>query len=67
MRSPRLPILLAVPLAAVVLGGCDVLDDAGPRGSQTREVGTFTRVEADGPVDVHVRVGAPERLEVRAG
>jgi hypothetical protein len=66
MRSARLIILALAAPAALALAGCSIGDD-GPRTSQTRDVDTFTRVNAPGSVDVRVRVGAPLRVRVHAG
>jgi putative autotransporter adhesin-like protein len=66
MRSARLIILALAAPAALALAGCSIGDD-GPRTTQTRDVDTFTRVNAPGSVDVRVRVGAPLRVRVHAG
>ena len=60
--------LLAVPaaLAAVLLAGCDLGDD-GPRTTQTRDVAAFTRIDNGTSVDVRLRVGEPQHVQVRAG
>ena len=62
MPSPR--SLLLLPLAAVALAGCG---DDGPRTSQTRDVAAFTRIENGSSVDVRLRVGEPQRVQVFAG
>lgn len=60
MRSLLLlPVLALIPLAAC--------GDDGPRTTQTRDVAAFTRVANDSSVDVRVHVGAPQRLQVKAG
>lgn len=60
MRSLLLlPVLAAIPLAAC--------GDDGPRTTQTREVAAFTKVVNDSSVDIRVHVGAPQRIEVKAG
>jgi hypothetical protein len=56
--------LLVLPLLALPLAACG---DDGPRTSQTRDVAAFTKVVNDTSVDGTVHVGAPERVEVRAG
>jgi len=60
MRSLLLlPVMAVLPLAAC--------GDDGPRTSQSRDVPAFTKLANDSSVDVRVHVGAPQRLEVRAG
>jgi len=61
-------LLLLPALAAVVLvTGCGVEDD-GPRTTQNRSVGTFTRLADDDSVDVRLHVGeGPQRVRVSAG
>jgi hypothetical protein len=60
-------ILLALPAAvAVALTGCSLGDD-GPRTSEEREVGAFTRIANSDSVDVRLDVGEPQRIVVRAG
>jgi hypothetical protein len=56
--------LLLLPLAALALAGCA---DDGPRTSQTRDVDDFTRIENRSSVDVRLRVGPTQRVEVFAG
>jgi putative autotransporter adhesin-like protein len=56
--------LLLLPLAALALAGCG---DDGPRTSQTRDVDDFTRIENRSSVDVRLRVGPTQRVEVFAG
>jgi hypothetical protein len=66
MSLPR-PYLLVLPvLAAVAFAGCSIGDD-GPRTSQTRDVASFASVDNSGSVDLRLHVGAPQRVEVRAG
>jgi hypothetical protein len=56
--------LLLLPLAALALAGCA---DDGPRTSQTRDVAAFTRIENRSSVDVRLRVGPTQRVQVFAG
>jgi hypothetical protein len=56
--------LLLLPLAVLALAGCA---DDGPRTSQTRDVADFTRIENRSSVDVRLRVGPSQRVEVFAG
>jgi hypothetical protein len=56
--------LLLLPLAALALVGCA---DDGPRISQTRDIDDFTRIENRSSVDVRLRVGPTQRVEVLAG
>ena len=56
--------LLLLPLAAVALAGCA---DDGPRTSQPRDVAAFTRIENRSSVDVRLRVGPTQRVQVFAG
>jgi hypothetical protein len=56
--------LLLLPLAALALAGCA---DDGPRTSQTRDVADFTRIENRSSVDVRLRVGETQRVQVFAG
>jgi len=65
-RSRPTAALLAVLVAALIAAGCSIGDD-GPTRSQTRDVARFTRVANDASVEVRVRVGAPQRVEVHAG
>jgi hypothetical protein len=67
MPSPLRALLpFTAAIAALVLAGCAVGDD-GPRTSQTRDVGAFTRVDNRDSVDVRLRVGVAQHVEVRAG
>jgi hypothetical protein len=59
-------ILLPAAIAAFALAGCSLADD-GPRRTQTRDVASFNRVASDGAVDVRLRVGEKQRVQVRAG
>jgi Putative auto-transporter adhesin, head GIN domain len=65
LPAPRF-LLLPAALAAVALTGCSVHDDH-PRRTQTRDVGGFTRIDTAAAADLHVHVGEPQRVEVRAG
>ena len=60
-----LPVLAAAGVA-LALAGCAIGDD-GPRTTQTRDVAGFTRIDNPGSVDVRLHVGAPQRVQVRAG
>jgi hypothetical protein len=62
----RSALLLPIALAGLALAGCAFEDD-GPRRTQTRDVGAFTRIESAGAVDLRLRVGEPRRVQVRAG
>ena len=62
MPSPR--SLLLLPVAALALAGCG---DDGPRTSQARDVAAFTRIENRSSVDVRLRVGESQRVQVFAG
>jgi hypothetical protein len=53
-------------LPIVVLAGCGLEDD-GTTTAQTRDVPAFTRIETDSSVDLHLRVGGPQQVRVRAG
>ena len=67
MPSPRRALLLfPAAVAALALAGCSVGDD-GPQTTQTRDVADFTRIDNDASVDVRLRVGEPQRVQVRAG
>jgi len=67
MPSPRRALLLfPAAVAALALAGCSVGDD-GPQTTQTRDVGDFTRVDNNASVDLRLRVGEPQRVQVRAG
>src|SRR4051812_1563809 len=59
-------LLAILPAAALVVCGCAVGDD-GPSTTQTRNVAAFTRVDNHDSVEVRLRVGAPQRVIVRAG
>jgi hypothetical protein len=50
-------------LAALAAAGCG----SGPTTTQDRELGDFTRVRAEGAVDVDVQGGRPGHVTVRAG
>jgi hypothetical protein len=67
MPSPRRALLL-VPAAIAVLAvaGCSLADDGTPT-TQTRHVAGFTRVDNPDSVDVRLRAGTPQRVQVRAG
>ena len=56
--------LLLLPLAVVALAGCG---DDGPRTSETRDAAAFTRIENRSSVDIWLRVGEPQRVQVFAG
>jgi hypothetical protein len=66
MSSSRLFIPAAIAALALALAGCS-LDDDGPRTTQTRDLGAFTRIENRASVDVRLHVGAPQRVRVLAG
>jgi hypothetical protein len=66
MPSSRSLILTLTALAGLALAGCSIGDD-GPRTTQTRDVGAFTRVDKNGSVDLRLHVGDRQRVEVRAG
>lgn len=57
-----LPLLL-LPIG---LAACSLTDD-GPKTTQTRDVAAFTRVDNRDSVDVHLHVGQPQEVRVRAG
>ena len=63
---PRTLLLATATIAVLVLTGCSVGDD-GPRTTQTRDVAAFTRIDNRGSVDVRLRVGEQQSVEVRAG
>lgn len=63
---PIRPVLLPAAVAAVALAGCSLVDD-GPRTSQTRHVGAFTRIDNGGAADLRVHVGERRRVRVHAG
>lgn len=67
MRLPRSPLLLPALGATLVLGACSFDTDPGPQVAQDRAVGSFTRVDTRGAVDVRLRAGEPKSLQVRAG
>jgi hypothetical protein len=60
---PRSLLLVPAVIAALVLAGCA----DGPRTTQTREVGDFTRIDNRDSVDVRLHVGEPKRVRVSAG
>ncbi len=62
----RASLLLPAAIAALAVAGCSVGDD-GPRTTQTRDVAAFTRIDNRDSVDVRLRVGEPQRVQVRAG
>jgi hypothetical protein len=66
MPSPRRAILVPAALAGLALAGCSVGDD-GPQTTQTRDVAAFTRIDNPGSVDVRLRVGPAQHVQVRAG
>src|SRR4051794_514739 len=61
-------LLLLPALAAVVAAtGCGLADN-GPKRTESRSVGAFTRIDNDGAVDVRVHVtDGPQRVQVSAG
>jgi hypothetical protein len=67
MSSPRRVLLLSAAVAGLALAGCDFDGDDGPRTTQTRDVAAFTQIESSGSIDVRLRAGEPQRVEVRAG
>ena len=60
----RLPFLLLLP--ALALAACSLTDD-GPKTTQTRDVAAFNRIENSDSADVHLHVGRPQQVRVRAG
>ncbi len=66
MSPRRLIFLVPAALATLVLGACGIGDD-GPRVAQTRDVARFTRIDSGDSVDVRVRVGEAQRVQVSAG
>src|SRR5262245_1091287 len=58
--------LLLLPAVGLAIAGCDVSDD-GPPTTQTRDVASFTKIDSEGSVVLHLRVGEPQRISVRAG
>ena len=67
MPSPRRALLLfPAAVAALALAGCSVGDD-GPQTTQTRDVADFTRIDNNASVDLRLRVGESQRVQVRAG
>jgi hypothetical protein len=67
MSSPRSALLLfPAAAAAVALGGCAITDE-GPQTTQTRHVGSFTRVDDNASADLRLHVGSPQHVRVRAG
>jgi hypothetical protein len=63
---PRLLLLIPAAAAALALAGCSLGDD-GPRTTQTRDVGAFTRVDNRASADVRLHVGQPQSVRVHAG
>src|SRR4051812_14316677 len=63
MLAARLLVLAA---AVPVLAGCGARDP-GPPVDQTRDVSAFTRIETAGSIELRVRVGEPQDVQVRAG
>ena len=59
-------LLPAAAVAVVMVTGCDIADD-GPTTTRTRDLPKFTRVVNHGSVDVRLRVGEAQRVQVRAG
>ena len=59
-------LLIPVVLGGVAMAGCGLGDD-GPRTTQSRDVAGFTRIDNRGSVDVRLRVGGPQRVQVTAG
>ena len=69
MRSHTAATRLALiggSLAAILLSGCAAGDD-GPKATEDRTVAEFARVSTDGPADVRIRIGQPQRVRVVAG
>jgi hypothetical protein len=62
----RSALLLPAAIATVALTGCAIADDCA-RGSQTRHVAEFTRIDNPGSVDVRLHVGERQHVRVRAG
>jgi hypothetical protein len=63
VRLQAAAAVVLVALGAAGAAGCG----AGPETTRTRDVGAFSRVRAEGEVDVAVRAGPPGRVTVRAG
>jgi signal transduction histidine kinase len=59
----RAAVVALVALVTPAAAGCG----SGPETTQTRDVGAFSHVRAEGDVDVAVRAGPPGRVTVRAG
>lgn len=57
------PLALAVVLAGLAVAGCG----SGPEVVQERRAEAFTRVQAEGSIDVEVQVGPAASVTVRAG
>lgn len=66
LPARRILPLLPAAAATAALAGC-AIEDGGPRTAQTRHVAGFTRIENLDSADLRVHVGAPQRVEVRAG
>jgi hypothetical protein len=59
--------LLALPVAALMLAGCDEHEsDAGPVLTETREVGEFDSIDMEGAARLEISVGSPESLTIEA-
>src|SRR5678815_3299451 len=71
-RPSRIPLLLrgfALAIALIGLAGCDAVFGPVVRGSgvikaETREVGTFTRVESSGSANVTIQIGEKQSVIV---
>lgn len=67
MSSMRPASLLALPVAALMLAGCDEHEsDAGPVLTETREVGEFDSIDMEGAARLEISVGSPESLTIEA-
>jgi Putative auto-transporter adhesin, head GIN domain len=67
MNSMRPASLLALPVAALMLAGCDEHEsDAGPVLRETREVGEFDSIDMEGAARIEISVGSPESLTIEA-
>jgi hypothetical protein len=67
MNSMRPASLLALPVAALMLAGCDEHEsDAGPVLTETREVGEFDSIDMEGAARIEISVGSPESLTIEA-
>jgi hypothetical protein len=64
--SRRAIALAAVAAAGLAGAGCSLADD-GPQVTQTRDVASFSSIDNRSSVDVHLHVGPPQRVRVRAG